>query len=165
MSLFNVAFYILAIVATVTGLGVVFSKNAAHSALFLVAALVAVAGVYFVVLADFLALVQLLLYAGAVTILLLFALMLTRTRSESSSPDNPQKPLAALVASVFFGIIVYAVYNTPWPVAGEGLRRVTLEDLGSSLFSQWVIPFEVASLVLLVALLGAIIIARTEGRE
>lgn len=163
MSLFNVAFYILAIVATVTGLGVVFSKNAAHSALFLVAALVAVAGVYFVVLADFLALVQLLLYAGAVTILLLFALMLTR--SESSSPDNPQKPLAALVASVFFGIIVYAVYNTPWPVAGEGLRRVTLEDLGGSLFSQWVIPFEVASLVLLVALLGAIIIARTEGRE
>lgn len=163
MSLFNVAFYILAFVATVTGLGVVFSKNAAHSALFLVASLVAVAGVYFVVLADFLALVQLLLYAGAVTILLLFALMLTR--SESSSPDNPQKPLAALVASVFFGIIVYAVYNTPWPVVGEGLRRVTLEDLGSSLFSQWVIPFEVASLVLLVALLGAIIIARTEGRE
>ncbi len=163
MSLFNVAFYILAIVATVTGLGVVFSKNAAHSALFLVAALVAVAGVYFVVLADFLALVQLLLYAGAVTILLLFALMLTR--SESSSPDNPQKPLAALVASVFFGIIVYAVYNTPWPVVGEGLRRVTLEDLVGSLFSQWVIPFAVASLVLLVALLGAIIIARTEGRE
>jgi NADH-quinone oxidoreductase subunit J len=156
-------FLAISAVSGVAALGAVLSRNIIHAALFLIVSLLAVAGIYILLFAEFLALVQILIYGGAVTVLLLFALMLTRAGEFSLTLDNPQKPFAVVAGLIFFGVLAYTVWGwggnqvplyTPEPVA--------IKSLGASLFGQWALPFEVASLVLLVALLGAIIIARTE---
>ncbi|MSQ15419.1 MAG: NADH-quinone oxidoreductase subunit J [Dehalococcoidia bacterium] len=165
MTAFQLLFYLLSAASIVGGIGVVWSTNVVHSALFLVLSLSAVAGVFLVLFADFLALVQILIYGGAITILILFAMMLTRVADEAVVSDSPQKPWGVAAAAAFFGITAYAIYNTPWNVGTAAIQRVPFRDLGVSLFTQWAIPFEVASLVLLVGLIGAIIIARPEDRE
>ena len=113
--------------------------------------------------AEFLALVQVLIYGGAITIVLLFVIMLTRTQDFRIMTDNPQKPLAILAGIAIFGMLTIAMVNgTP----SEKTRiSVDFTELGSSLFTQWAVPFEVASLVLLTALIGAIIIARQGSEE
>lgn len=160
-------FLALTVASGVAALGVVFSRNIIHAALFLIASLLAVAGLYIMLFAEFLALVQILIYGGAVTVLLLFALMLTRAGEFSITLDNPQKPWAVVAGLVFLGVLVYTIGGTRWganPSSGP-LEPVSIQSLGASLFGQWALPFEVASLVLLVALIGAIIIARTEEPE
>jgi len=141
---------------------VVTSRNVAHAALFLLLSLGAVAGVFVLLLAEFLALVQVLIYGGAVIIVLLFALMLTRLEEFSSVRDNPQRPLAILAALAVFAALAVAVLSqrpTTQPLQGPSLA-----ELGTELFTRWVVPFEVASLVLLIALVGAVILARA-GEE
>lgn len=159
----QILFYLFAGGAALAALLVVTARNVVHCAIYLASTMVALAGVYFLLLADFLALVQLLLYAGAVSILVLFALMLTRARGVPLRLDNPQKPWAALVGAAFLAILIASAFLTPWPLRpGAALERVPIIELGGSLFSRWAVPFEAASLVLLVALMGAIIIARPE---
>ncbi len=165
MTAFQLLFYLMAFASIVGGIGVVWSRNVVHSALFLVLSLAAVAGIFLVLFADFLALVQILIYGGAITILILFAMMLTRVADEAVVIDNPQKPWGIAAAAAFLGITLYSIYNTPWNISAPEIQRVPFKELGSSLFTQWAIPFEVASLVLLVGLIGAIIIARPEDRE
>lgn len=166
MTAFQALFYLLAVGALAGGVGTVWSKNVVHSALFLVLSLLAVAGFYLLLYADFLALVQVMLYGGAVTILLLFALMLTRGRDEPLTLDNSQKPWALGAGLLFLGILSFVAYRTSWAgPSATPLQRVEISQLGRELFLQWAVPFEVASLVLLVALMGAIIIARGEERE
>ena len=162
----DILFFLLAAVCFGGGLGVVMSKNVVHSALFLLLSLIAVAGLFLLAFAEFLALVQVLIYGGAVTLLLLFALMLTRMRDFPGNLDNPQRPLALIVAVAVLLFLLAMVVATPWvsqeKELGEG---VGLTVLAQSLFTNWVVPFEVASLVLLVALIGALIIARGGDRE
>ena len=166
MNTFLVAFLVLGLLALAGGLGLAWTRSVVHGALFLILALLAVAGLYMVLLADFLALVQVLLYGGAVAILILFALMLTQAQVEPTALDNPQKPWAVAVALIFFLGSVAVAYMTPWPqMAGTELIHVDFGAIGVSLFTQWAIPFEIASLVLLVALIGSIIIARGEPQE
>lgn len=166
MTTFEVAFLILGLLALIGGVGLAWTRSVVHGALFLILALLAVAGLYLVLLADFLALVQVLLYGGAVAILILFALMLTQAQTEPAALDNPQKPWAVAIAFIFFLGSVAVAYLTPWPqMAGNGLTHVDFGTIGESLFTQWAIPFEIASLVLLVALIGSIIIARGEPQE
>ncbi|MFQ5880415.1 MAG: NADH-quinone oxidoreductase subunit J [Dehalococcoidia bacterium] len=169
-------FYVLAIGAGLGGLGVVVARNVVHSALALILALLSVAGLFLLLSAEFLALVQVLIYGGAVTIILLFAMMLTRVRDMPQALDGPQRPLAAAVAGVFMAVITIAAVATNW-AAEAGRRRGGVEDpvenpalvplrsLGDTLFRDWAVPFEVASLVLVVALVGAIILARGEEGE
>lgn len=160
------AFYMVALLSLVGGAGLAWSRNVVHAALFLILALLAVAGLYLLLLADFLALVQVLLYGGAVTILMLFAMMLTRVRDAPDTLDNPQRAWAVPVAAVTFLVTVLAAYTTPWPaLASPAATHVDFMVIGASLFTDWAIPFEIASLVLLVALMGAIIIARADERE
>ncbi|MFQ5825865.1 MAG: NADH-quinone oxidoreductase subunit J [Dehalococcoidia bacterium] len=156
-------FYLLGAACLLGGLGVVAARKVIHSALFLLLSLVSVAGLYLLLSADFLALVQILIYGGAVTIVLLFALMLTRIRGYPALLDNPQKPLALVAALAVFLILMATVVFTPW--SPQALERVEFGTLGQSLFSQWAVPFEVVSLVLLVALIGAIVIARPGGEQ
>jgi NADH-quinone oxidoreductase subunit J len=157
-----IAFALLGMVAIIASLGVVLAPNVVQAAVSLVGALLAVAGLYVVLLADFLALVQVLIYGGAVTILLLFALMLHRVGRDPTL-DNRQKPLAALAALVSGGFLLLAAILTPWPVAAFPPEQVSLPLLGTVLFGTWALPFEVVSLVLLVALIGAVVIARAGG--
>ena len=165
MSYEEVIFYFVAALAVLGALGVVLARNVVHSALFLVLALLAVAGVFILLSAEFLAIVQVLIYGGAVTILILFAMMLTRVRDTPQALDGPQRPFAALAAGAFLGLSVVSVVTTDAWDGVEEINVVSFNALGDPLFRNWAAPFEVASLVLLVALIGAIILARGEEGE
>jgi NADH-quinone oxidoreductase subunit J len=166
MSYEEVIFYFVAAVTVLGALGVVLARNVVHSALFLILALLAVAGVFILLSAEFLAIVQVLIYGGAVTILILFAMMLTRVRDMPQAVDGPQRPFAALAAGALMGLTILAAVSSEWPGETEKITEVvSLEELGDMLFRNWAVPFEMASLVLLVALIGAIILARGEEGE
>jgi len=151
-------FSLLAALTLAGGLGVVVTRNVVHAALALLLSLVAVAGVYLILFAEFLALVQMLIYGGAIIIVLLFAIMLTRTAEYPRISDHRQWPLAAVAALGLLGVLIPAFLIRP--VEGTKPQSPAFSELANSLFTRWAIPFEVASLVLLVALIGAIIIAR-----
>ena len=144
-------------------MGVVTSKNVAHAALYLLLSLLGVAGIFILLLAEFLALVQVLIYGGAVIIVLLFALMLTHQDELSQTVKPPRVILPLLAAAAIFVIFVFVMVNQPlitFPIQGSGIT-----SLGQELFQQWAIPFEIASVLLLVALVGAIILARSTDKE
>ena len=165
MTVTEVIFYFIAAVSVLGGLGVVVSRNVAYAALSLVFTLLAVAALYILLASEFLALVQVLIYAGAVAVLLLFALVLTRARDLPQSPDNSQRPLAAIAGLALMGVLIAMIVITNWPGAADEPALVSFNAIGDALFRTWVVPFEVASLVLLVALVGAIVIAGTEEEE
>ncbi len=152
-------FIVLAVFTVGGGLGVVLSRNVVHAALALLLSLLAVAGIYLVLLTEFLALVQVLIYGGAIIIVLLFAIMLTRSAEYPRISDNRQWPLAAVAALGLVAILISS-FVIRAPEATEPTSPAFTE-LANSLFTRWAIPFELASLVLLVALIGAIIIARS----
>ena len=155
-----VLFYLLGALCLGGALGVVVTRNVIYAALALLVALMAIAGLFLLVFAQFLALVQVLIYGGAITIVVLFAIMLTRLEEFQTMSDNPQRPLAALAALALLGILL-AAFLQKAPSSGDR-QSIDFEVLGDTLFSKWAVPFEVASLVLLVALIGAIVLARGE---
>lgn len=163
MSPLQAIFLVFSGIALAGGLGVVVAGNVVYASLFLLLALLAVAGIYVLILSPFLALVQILIYGGAITVVVLFALMLTRQREMGESLDNRQKPVAALVGVAAMGVLVATVLTTRWPKA-VAPQVASYRDLGEKLFSQWAIPFEIASVLLLVALIGAIVISRPGER-
>ena len=159
-----VAFTFLAVLILGGALGVVITRNVAHAALFLLLSLASISGVFILLVAEFLALVQILIYGGAITIVLLFALMLTRAEEFSNVRDNPQWAVAAVAALSIFGVLGGVILNNK--LETQELAGPSLEELGTELFTNWVVPFEIASLVLLIALIGAIILARaSDGGE
>ena len=165
MSLSLAVFYLLSAMCLAGAVGVVVSRNVVYAALLLLVTLMGVAGLYLLLLAEFLALVQVLIYGGAITIVILFVIMLTRVHEFRAMRDNPQWPLALVTAIGVFALLAIALVNgAPDETTRHG---VGFTRLGDSLFAQWAVPFEVASLVLLVALIGAIVIAREreEGEE
>ena len=158
-----VTFSFLATLVLGGALGVVITRNVAHAALYLLMSLASVAGVFILLVAEFLALVQVLIYGGAITIVLLFALMLTRAEEFSNVRDNPQWAVAGVAAISIFGVLSSVIFSNKLDVQqpiGPGL-----EELGAELFTNWVVPFEIASVVLLVALIGAIILARASDGQ
>ena len=169
----EVLFVITAVLTLGGGLGVVVTRNVVHAALFLLLSLVAVAGLYLLLFAEFLALVQVLIYGGAIIIVLLFAIMLTRSEEYPRISDNSQWPLAIVAGLAVFGVLAtsFLWQRPPDSLVRDGevvaveAQGPGLAKLGESLFTEWAVPFEVASLVLLVALIGAIIIAQADGRE
>ena len=159
-----IIFYVAATVVVVSALGVVITRNVVHATLFLLVSLMSVAGIYILVYAEFLAMVQVLIYGGAIVIVLLFALMLTRRHEFHGPMENPQWPLAALASIGLFVVMAGAIFTT----STDSLKKPVHTDftiLGNSLFTQWAIPFEMASVLLLIALIGAIVIARSGGEE
>ena len=156
-------FIVLAVFTLGGGLAVVVTRNVVQAALALLVSLIAVAGIYLTLYAEFLALVQVLIYGGAIVIVLVFAIMLTRSAEYPRTSDNRQWPLAALAALGLLGVLVPSFLINA--VRGTTPENAAFTDIGKSLFTTWAVPFEVASLVLLVALIGAIIIARSGPGE
>ena len=156
-----VLFYAAAALTIGGGLGVVMTRNIVYAAFALLAAMMGVAGIFLLMFAEFLALVQILIYGGAVVIVILFALMLTRVQDFEHLSDNRQWPAAAVVAAAIFGLIAASIVATS--VRTVDRTAVGFADLGEILFTEWAVPFEVASLVLLVALIGAVVLVRTSG--
>lgn len=172
----TVAFWVIAFVIVGSALMVVLSRNIVHAALFLVVVFGAASGIYILLNAEFIAIVQILIYAGAVTILVLFAIMLTQnSMSRNSNPFSGQWWLAGIICVLLGGGIIYAVSNSPMKIGsasspldltGTTSGGGTIVRLGQLLYSpfaySYVLPFEIASVVLLVAIIGAIVIGREE---
>ncbi len=158
-------FYALSAVTLLAAAGVVTTRNVVYAALFLLVSLAGVAGIFVLLLAEFLALVQILIYGGAIVIVVLFAIMLTRLREYEGPTEHGQWPVAALASLTLFVLLIAAFYTDSDRFSAGTRRAVDLELLGNTLFTRWAIPFEAASLVLLVALVGAIVISRSGGRE
>ena len=158
----EVFFYIFAATIIACALGVVLIRSIVYAALFLVGSLLGVAGIYMLLSVEFLARVQVLIYGGAVMVLILFALMLTKVPELQDKLDGDQKPLAAVTAIALFGTFFAAIYKTTWPRDIDQLTTVPFNDISDALFSTWMVPFELVSGVLLVALVGAIIISMQE---
>ena len=168
MSVVELLFGLLGVVALASGLLVVTTRQLVHAALWLVVCLGAVAGCYLLLSAEFVAWVQVLIYVGAVVVLLLFGLMLTRAPiGVSADLDAPplQRVLAAVVATGLAVVVVATVVNA---FHGERLElgdddvRGSTASAGAAIFRAWVLPFEVLSVLLLAALVGAIVLSRRD---
>jgi len=158
-----ILFYLAGAVTLGGALGVVLGRNVVYAAISLFVSLLGVAGVFLLAFAEFLALVQVLIYGGAIVIVFVFALMLTRLDEFQQLTEHRQWPLAALSAAAIFGVLVAAIARTT--VATRVQTEVSFTMLGRDLFTDWAIPFEVVSLVLLVALIGAVVMVRRTGER
>ena len=164
LSLSLIVFLIAAFIALGGALGVVMTRNVVYAAFSLLASLIGVAGLFLIAFAEFLALVQVLIYGGAIVIVILFALMLTRIQDFENLSGNRQWPIAALVSAGLFALLAASVLFTTVRTVPDR-KAVSLEDLGQTLFEQWAVPFEIASLVLLVALIGVVVLVGANGRR
>jgi NADH-quinone oxidoreductase subunit J len=161
----EVVFYLLALLSIVSAIGVVVVPNVVHAALFLILSLLATAGFYILLSSEFLALVQILVYGGGVATIILFGLMLVRGRELPEVGPGGQWPIG-LVASLVLGAgLLTAVLGSDWPRQTGDVTMVSIETLAGALFRDWLLPFEIASVVLTVALIGAIVISRQEEGE
>lgn len=157
------AFIILSLLILIPAVVVVTSKNIVRSALSLIPTFLGVTGLYILLEAEFVAGIQILIYAGAITVLLLFVIMLTEGGSGVHTRQvNEQVPLGATAAVWLAFLILVVIARTPWSVSGEALPPYNVTAIGNAFLSNYVLIFEVTSLVLLVSLIGAIIIARKE---
>jgi NADH-quinone oxidoreductase subunit J len=167
----NLFFYAFAAVILYSGLRVVTSDNVVHAALHLVAVLASVAAQYVLLAAEFVAATQVLVYIGAIVVLFLFGIMLTRARiGRDQDLTNKHWPVAAATALLLFGVMAFALLDEfawgdsaipadPRIATVEGSNTATVSD---SIFSTYLVPFEVVSVLLLAALVGAIVLARKD---
>jgi NADH-quinone oxidoreductase subunit J len=154
-------FAILGVIGSLGAIRLVTSKNVVHAALYLVVTLAAVGGVYLLLAAEFVAWVQVLIYVGAIVVLLLFSLMLTRAPIGREALDNQQRGVAALVG---VGILAGLALLIQDAFSGQEIELTPsfTAEIGIELFSTFVLPFEVVSFLLLAALIGAIVLARKD---
>jgi NADH-quinone oxidoreductase subunit J len=167
----NIFFYAIAAVIVYSGIRVVTSNNVVHAALHLVAVLASVAAQYVLLAAEFVAATQVLVYIGAIVVLFLFGIMLTRAKLGADQDLTHKHWIGGAVTAVLlFAVMAYALIDefawtkTPLPadprIAGvNGSNTATVSD---SIFSTYLIPFEVVSVLLLAALVGAIVLARKD---
>jgi NADH-quinone oxidoreductase subunit J len=157
----NIAFWILAVIGVIAALAVVWLRDVFRAALSLVLCFLAVAGIYITLSADFLAAVQVLIYVGAISVLIILAIMLTR-EVQRGSPSNRLKIPAIIVAVLFLGGVVFALLNTPWPVSSVLPLEPTTSALAGLLFGKggFILPVEIAPVLLLAAVVGAIALVR-----
>ena len=161
----EIVFILLAIGTGLAAVLTVTSRNLVHAALFLAVTLAGIAGVFLVLHADFVGLVQLVVYVGAIAVLFLFGLMLTRAPIGREALDSQNRGLGLGVALAMFGILVALIVQAFGDAAVSEITGSSIADIGMAIFSTWVLPFEVASMLLLGALVGAILLSRRESGE
>lgn len=157
----QVVFILLSVLTLGCGLMVVTSRNLFHSALWLVGSFFGVAALYGLLEAEFLAVAQILIYIGAIATLIIFATMLTRGMMLGRTKmSNFQSGISGVVAILLLGLLVLVLLQVNWPTEALPVPDDTIAMIGEAFVSAYVIPFEVMSVLLLVALVGAIMIAR-----
>jgi len=161
MTTYDIIFYLFAIVTVVSAFFVVTNRNIVHSAFFLLFTLFGVAGLYVLLAADFVAIVQLIVYVGGILILLLFGVMLTNkiTNVEIKTGTIHALP-ASIVLGLFAGAIGAIVLNTNWKVLNISGSEPTTAALGNMLINEYALIFELLGILLLIALIGAASMAR-----
>ena len=171
MTLDLIFFLILSLIAIATALGMLLSRNAIYSALFLVLNFVTVAVFYLLLGAPFIAMAQITVYAGAIMVLFLFVIMLLGAESLPETEVLPwQRPLAVFLA-IALAVEATFLFITRARPAGDILAPAetvnmmdSLREMSMILFNQYLLPFEVTSILLLVAMVGAIVLVRKEKR-
>jgi NAD(P)H-quinone oxidoreductase subunit 6 len=159
-------FYALAALTVGSALMVALSRNIVYSTFALLGAFMGVVGIYILLAADFVAMVQLLVYVGGILVLTIFAVMLTAGIGDVTVSNRAVGTGSAIVTvGVAAGLMIYAVMRTPWHQATSLTTAPTTYGIGNAFLGDYVLPFEVASLVLLAALIGAIVISRHEAKE
>ena len=160
----NIFFGILAAIVAISGLRMVTTRNIVHAALYLVAVLAGLGALYVLLTAEFVATTQVLVYIGAVMVLFLFGIMLTKAPlGNVMEMTGRQWPLAAVVAALLGGVTIYSLVdrfgserlNTDGPIYRTA-------DVSDEVFSTYIVPFEAVSVLLLAALIGAIVLARKD---
>jgi NADH-quinone oxidoreductase subunit J len=159
----DVLFYVIAAITVAGAAGVALSRNILYSAVGLLMALLGAGALYVFLAADFVAVTQLLIYIGGVLVLILFAVMLTNRITEVNVSNSSFGVVGgvALFATVA-PVLVAVVMLTPWPAQVLTRSPPTAAIIGHAFLTKWLLPFEVASLVLLATLVGAVVIARKE---
>ena len=155
-------FYVLAAITVIGALGVVLSPNVVHSALFLVVSFIGVASIYFYIGAEFLGAVQLMVYSGAVAVLIVMAIMLTRR--DSMQHSNPSQKLfrrvvTGLLAGGFFFLMGLGIVLAPMPDGMLG-ASTGAHEIAALMLGTYVLPFEIGAVLLLTAMIGALMLAR-----
>lgn len=161
MSIYDLIFYLFAAITLVSAFFVVTNRNIVHSAFFLLFTFFGVAGIYVLLGADFVAIVQLIVYVGGILILMLFGVMLTNkiTNVEIKSGTINTMP-AVIGVGLFAGVLLSAMINSNWIVVESEIPLQTTSALGHLLINEYVLIFELLGIILLVALVGAASIAR-----
>ncbi|HEX2241077.1 MAG TPA: NADH-quinone oxidoreductase subunit J [Actinomycetota bacterium] len=160
----EILFAFLAVTMSGAAVMVVTTRNVIHAALYLVATLAGAGALYILLLAEFVAWVQILVYVGAVVVLMLFGLMLTRAPIGKGKFDNDQRLIAAICAGAIFFIVSSVLVNAFQGQSIDLAREsgTVTRSVGEVIFSVYVLPFEAVSVLLLAALIGAIVVARKD---
>jgi NAD(P)H-quinone oxidoreductase subunit 6 len=160
-----IIFYALALITVASAAVTAFSRNIVHSAFALFGALAGIAGIYALLGADFLFIIQIFIYIGGILVVTIFAVMLTQGIAEVNVSNRAVGVLPALITAGLAGAVMfYAVLRTQWFAQKPGPLAPTTYGIGNAFLGPYVLPFEIASVVLLAALIGAIVISRQETR-
>jgi len=160
----TLGFWSLGALTVGAALGILLTNNLLHAVLFLILSFVALAGLFLTLTADFVAVAQVLIYAGAVGVLVIFAVMLT-PRSARTNADTVYVGPAFVVAGLVATVMGFVAFKTPWNVVDKPGFDSTVGAIGSALVDRWALPFEIASVLLIAAMIGAIVLVRASEPE
>jgi len=159
----NVAFGVLALAMVAAALRMVTTRNVVHAALYLVVVLAGVAGMFILLGAEFVGVTQVLVYIGAIVVLFLFGIMLTKgSFGEDDGVTGERRLVAGLVGLLVFGVMAAALVESFEDAELSRSGPSTTAELADSIFSDYIVPFEAVSVLLLAALIGAIVVARRD---
>lgn len=163
MILYDSIFYLFAAVTVFSAIFVVTTKNIVHSAFMLMFTFFGVSGLYVMLGADFIAIVQLMVYVGGIIVLMIFGVMLTHNiTSVQIKSGSFQIIPSAIIVTIFAGILGYTFFNTNWSTVPAEIPEASAKNLGFLLMNEYVLIFELLGMLLLIALVGAATIARKE---
>lgn len=165
MEITQILFWFLSVLALGGAVGVVSSKNPIYSILCLITVFFAISGLYILMNAQFLAIVNLIVYAGAIMVLFLFVVMLMNLNSDAEPVKNVYMKMAGLISGFTLMIVLIAALSssdTQNIVLRPGTSIGLVENLGKTLFTQYVVPFEISSVLFLSAMVGAIVIGKKD---
>ena len=162
MTLLQIAFLIISGITILGAVGAVTARNILRSALSLILSFLGVGALYILLEAPFLAAVQVLIYVGAIAVLILVAIMLTERLMKGGKSTNEQWWVVLILSIILAAILIFLAVGADWPVEKGQITPEPISALGETLLTTYLLPFEVASLLLLMAMIGAIIIAREE---
>lgn len=169
MSVLLILFCVLAAITLSTAFLTVFSRNPIHSAIYLVICFFSVAGHYLLLNAQFLAIVHIIVYSGAIMILFLFTIMLMNLNKENEVHKPRITRLGAIVSFCLVCLILIAIFVNSKPIAGDyiatGEDYQSIKVLGRILLNEYMVPFEFASILLLVAMIGTVLLSKKEKLE
>ncbi len=163
MELYDIIFYLFAIITIGSAIIVVNAKNIVHAAFSLLLTFFGVSGIYVLLGADFLAIVQIMVYVGGILILILFGVMLTNKITNVDIRSGSVQVIPAIIGlAVFAALLISIMTSTEWKIVESQIPFTTSFDIGNILISQYVLIFELLAILLLVALIGAASIARKD---